>query len=355
LGGRAATVLGDLSRHISVEASAAEEALSALLDDRSPALRARAAKSLGFIAASGRLEAPQPRLVACLDDEDEQVRSRAAGALIAYRKGPELIVPVALRRLPTESPAARNTCTDLFWHVRLEPSVLPLLIAGLLSENTEVRLCCTAAINHMGPEARPALPAILSLLRKELGTPRPDNSRDEQNRILGMAAGAIGEITSDGECPPGSVEILCEILRRPGGEKRGADHARSDSPGPSTQALGPQEECLAEAIWSLGILGRPAVPAVPLLLSTFESARESSNLRGLTAEALAEITRGTPDEDRVFATLAKAWKTAPEGQKTAIARAIRRLGPKFEKLVEGLGEWPVDAKGSQIRRVRYPR
>jgi HEAT repeat protein len=351
----AATVLGDLSRHISGEAPIAEEALSALLDDRSPALRATAAKSLGSIAASGRLEAPPPRLVACLDDENEQVRSRAAEALVAYRKGPELIVPVALRRLPTESPAARNTFRDLFWHVRLEPSVLPFLIAGLLSENTEVRLSCTAAINHMGPEARPALAAILSLLRKEIDTPRPNDSRDEQDRIIGMAAGAIGEITSDGECPPGSVEILCEILRRPGGEKREADRARSDSPGPSTQAPGPQEECLAEAIWSLGILGRPAVPAVPLLLSTFESARGSSNLRGLTAEALAEITRGTPDEDRVLATLAKAWKTAPEGQKTAIARAIRRLGPKSEQRVEGLGEWPVDAKGSQIRRVRYPR
>jgi HEAT repeat protein len=351
----AATVLGDLSRHTSGEAPIAEEALSALLDDRSPALRATAAKSLGSLAASGRLEAPPPRLLACLDDENEQVRSRAAEALVAYRKGPELIVPVALRRLPTERPVARNAFTDLFWHVRLEPSVLPLLIGGLSSEHSEVRLICTAAINHMGREARPALPTILTLLRKELETPHPPDSLDDHDRIIGMAAGTIGEITSDAECPPGSVAILCEILQRLGGARRGSAPARPDSPGPSARALGPQEECLAEAVWSLGILGRPAAPAVPLLLSTFESAPEASNLRGLTAESLAEISRGTPDEDRVLASLARAWKTAPQEQKTTITRALRRLGPKSEQLVEGLGEWPVDAKGSQIRRVRYPR
>ena len=88
---------------------------------------------------------------------------------------------------------------------------------------------------------------------------------------------------------------------------------------------------------------------------TFESARETSNLRGLTAEALVEITRGTPDEDRVLYSLAKAWNTAPQGQKTAISRALRRLSPKAEQLVEGLGQWPTDSTDSQIRRVRYPR
>jgi HEAT repeat protein len=347
----AATVVGDLSQRFSGEAPAAEEALTALLDDPSPAIRARAGTSLRSIAASGQLDTPPPRLVACLEDEDEQLRIRGAEALVAYRKGPELIVSVALRRLPTESPGARNAFTDLFWHHRLEASVLPLLIAGLSSENTEVRLICAAAINHMGQEARPALPAILSLIRKEIGTHRPDDSRDEHERIIGMAAGAIGEITSDGECPPGCVEILCEILQRP--QRASGELARAGLDLPSLQ--GTQEECQAEAVWSLGILGRPAAPAVQVLLSTFDSAREASNLRGLSAESLAEISRGTPEEDRVLARLTRSWKTARREQKTAIARALRRLGPKSEELVAELGQWPVDSTGSQLRRVRYPR
>ncbi len=351
----AATVIGDVSPRLSGEVPVAEEALTALLDDRSPALRARAARSLGPIAASGRLDAPPPRLVACLDDAHEQVRASAVEALFDYRKGPELIVPVALRRLPTERPVARNAFTDLFWHVRLEPSVLPLLIGGLSSENTQVCLVCTAAINHMGREARPALPAILTLLRKELETPHPPDSLVDRDRIIGMAAGAIGEVTSDGECPPGSVELLCELLKRRGGASRESAPARPDSPARSVPALEPEEEVLAEAVWSLGILGRSAAPAVPLLLSTFESARKVSNLRGLTAESLAEISRGTPDEDRVLACLATAWKTSPQEQKPGIARALRRLSPKSEQLVAGLRQWPADGKGSMIRRVRYPR
>ncbi len=351
----AATVVVDLSQRFTGVAPLTEEAFTALLDDPSPALRARAAKSLGSIAASGRLDAPPPRLVACLDDEDEHVRSSATEALFEYRKGPELIVPVALRRLPTEGKVAGNAFWDLFWHVRLEPSVLPLLIGGLSSKDIEVRLVCAAAINHMGREARPALPAILTLLRKELETPHPPDSPEVHDRIIGMAAGAIGEVTSDGECPPGSVELLCEILQRRGGTMGGSAATRPDSPGPSNRFLGPQEELLAEAVWSLGILGRSAAPAVPLLLSTFESAREISNLRGMTAESLAEISRGTPDEDRVLDCLARAWKTSPEEQKTAIARALRRLSPKSEQLAAGLRQWPADDSGSTLRRVRYPR
>jgi HEAT repeat protein len=347
----AATVVGDLSERFSGEAPVAEEALTALLDDPSPALRARAAKSLGAIAASGRLDAPPPRLVACLEDKDEHVRASATEALCEYRKGPELIVPVALRRLPTEGQVAHDAFWSLFWHVRLEPSVLPILIEGLSSEDTEVRLACAAAINHMGREGRPALPAILTLLRKELETPHPPSSIQVHDRIMDMAAGAIGEVTSDGECPPGSVEILCEILERRGGSSAG----RPDSPGESVKSLQPEEELPAKAAWCLGILGRSAAPAVPLLISTFESARKASNLRGTAAEALAEISRGTPDEDRVLACLAKAWETSPKEQKTAIARALRRLSPKSEQLVPGLRQWPDDGTGSHIRRYRFPR
>jgi hypothetical protein len=229
------------------------------------------------------------------------------------------------------------------------------LIEGLSSKDTEVCLVCAAAINHMGREARPALPAIMTLLRKEHETPHPPDSLAVHDHIMDMAAGAIGEVTSDGECPPGSVELLCEILKRRAGAIRGLAGARPDSPVSNLRSLQREEEVPAKAAWCLGIIGRSAAPAVPLLLSTFESAREVSNLRGVTAEALAEISRGTPDEDRVLAVLANAWKTSPKEQKSAIARALRKLNPKSEQLVEGLKQWPDDGKGSHIRRYRFPR
>ena len=228
---------------------------------------------------------------------------------------------MALRRVPSETPGMRSEFADLFWHVRLEPSVLPLLIEGLSSEKTGVCLLCTAAINHMGRDARPALPAILALLRKELETPHP--AADSGLDIIGMAAGAIGELTADTECPPGSVELLCEVLKRASEPQQGSAADRRVSQGPAAKALEPQKESeMAEAVWSLGILGRSAVFAVPLLVSIFDATPEGSDdLRGLIAESLAEIARGTPDEDRVRDGLATALKTAPKDQKTVIAGA----------------------------------
>ena len=280
----------------------------------------------------------------------------AANALIWYRQGPELLVPVALRRLPGETPGVRGAFTDVFWFVRLEPSVLPVLIEGLSSENTEVRLCCTAAINHMGRDARPALPDILTLIRKELATP-PRLGADLRERIIAMASGAIGELSPDTEPQPGTVELLCEVLKRPTEAGPGSDSDRPAGPIAPAEALKSQVEFRqAEAVWSLGILGRSAASAVPLLLSMFEAAPQAStDLRQLLAESLAEISRGTPDADRVIASLAKAWKTASKPEKTAFARALRSLGPKSEQLVPELAQMPRDDTRSRIRRVRYPR
>jgi hypothetical protein len=238
------------------------------------------------------------------------------------------------------------------------------LIQGLSSENAAVCFNCTFAINHMGRAARPALPAILALIRKELERPRPPDARSGLDTI-GMAAGAIGELTPDGETPPGSVELLCDIVKRANDARQVSGPDRRLSSVPSGKSLDSQQEFrLAEAVWSLGILGRSAVSAVPLLVSTFESTPVTfDHLRGLIAESLAAISRGTPEEDRVIASLAKAWKTAPENprttapenQKTVLARALRRLGPKSEQLVPELRQLPPDKTGSQIRRVRYPR
>lgn len=354
----AASVVGNLPRPFPGDLRVAEEALAALLDDPSPDLRLQAAVSLRAIARDSSFDAPPPRLVECLDDDDARIRIWAADALIEYGQGPELIVPVALRRIARESPGvprAGDVFRDVFWQ-RLEPSVLPQLIEGLKSERRDIRLLCTAAINHMGRDARPALPAILKLIRKELDSPHPGD-RGTSSSILGMAAGAVGQLTPDAPPPPGAVELLCEIVKRSG------EAAKSLDPGPPTSpghwAKDREREAyldeLAHAVWSLGILNHAASPSLPLLLSTFESLPEDLPLRGTTAEALAEIVRGTPDEDRVLAVLAKAWTTAPGQPKPAITRALRSLGPKAAQLVPELKTLPDDGTRSPIRPMRFPR
>ncbi|WP_165249480.1 HEAT repeat domain-containing protein [Paludisphaera soli] len=320
----------------------AESATAARLDDPSPFLRAAAARALQALASARRLQDPPPRLVDGLDDEDEQVRKAAAAAVAAYARGPERIVPVALRRLPTEGRAARSEFARVFHYTRLEPSVLPLLIEGLASPDPEVRRCCATAINHMGPDAGPALPALVAAIREELARARSADPPPLSEAILAMASGAIGEnVTDASPAPPGTVEVLGDVLK----------HA-----GPPAQPASEREFRLAEAAWSLGILGRSAASAAPLLLATYEAApRDADLLRGIVAEALVEVARGTPDEDRALATLAGSWAAATPKQRPVLARALRAFGPKAQQLVPELKEFPPDDAPSKIRRVRYPR
>jgi len=313
-----------------------EEQIVSLLDEPSPALRAAAAGYLRTLAAIRQLDAPPPRLVACLDDEDETVRAAAAASLIEYGQGPELFLPVALRRLPSEGPVAFREFTRILWNLRFRPTVLPLLIEGLSSDDALVCVSAATVLNHMGPDGRTARPAVMALLRKELETPHPRSERKDRDTsgvdIIEQTSEALVQLSPDGDPLPGTFEILCEVLKRPNETRQ---HA---------------------AAWSLGFLGRAAAPAVPLLIATFEGAPQTADdLRGTIALALAVICRGTPEADRAVASLAKAWKGAPQRQKTDLAWALRSLSPKSDQLVPELRQWPRDDGLSTIRRGRNPR
>jgi HEAT repeat protein len=315
------------------------ESLAGLLDDPSPTLRASGAGFLRIVAARRKLDAPPPRLVACLDDESEKVRAAAAESLIEYGQGPELFLPVALRRLPTEGPIAFGAFTRILWNIRFAPSALPILIEGLSSDNALVCVSCATVINHMGLDATPARPAVMALLRKELDNPdqRKAPKTNASVDIIEQASEALVHTSPDGDLLPGTVEILSEVLSLPNTVRQQA------------------------AAWSLGILGRSAAPAVPLLIKAFDEfpndpkGPRGDYDRGTIALSLAEITRGTPDEDRVIGSLAMAWKTAPPALRNALAQALRSLGPKSEKLVPELRQLPRDDEPSRIQRGRSPR
>jgi hypothetical protein len=150
--------------------------------------------------------------------------------------------------------------------------------------------------------------------------------------IIEQTSEALVQLSPDGDPLPGTVEILCEVLRRPHAMRQ---HA---------------------AAWSLGYLGRAATAAVPALIATFEAAPKGADeLRGTIALALAEISPGTPDEDRVIACLAKAWTTASLRLKAELAQALRSLGPKSEQLVPELRNLPTDKTPSRFHGGKNPR
>ena len=149
--------------------------------------------------------------------------------------------------------------------------------------------------------------------------------------VVEQACEALVQLSPDGELLPGTVEILCEVLRRPYPFRQQA------------------------AAWSLGYLGPAARRAVTRLLATLDAApKTESDLRERTVFALVAIVRGTPDEDRVIARLAEARKSAEGRDKTLLTRALLRLAPKAEQLVPELRGLRDDTP-SPIEIGRLPR
>jgi hypothetical protein len=149
--------------------------------------------------------------------------------------------------------------------------------------------------------------------------------------VIEQACEALVQLSPDGELLPGTVEILCEVLRRPYPFRQQA------------------------AAWSLGYLGPAASRAVTRLLATLEAAPKTErDLRERTTFALVAIVRGTPDEDRVIARLVEARRSAEDRDKTLLTRALLRLTPKAEQLVPELRGLHDDTP-SPIETGRLPR
>jgi hypothetical protein len=434
----AMSVLGDLiPRYVRYDASGwapgvsdgLQQDMVKLIEASRTERRVFAINQLGTLARMRGLEEPPVRLVACLDDDSEPVRAAAASALVSYARGPERLLPVALRRLPDEGPLAAKALTHIFWSGRFRRSCVPMLTAALTSDHWVVRVSAICALNHMGLDATPARSEVMALLRRELDHPRPafevrlvdqgdpaqatqsgpkrviigrnaqgrlhvrvfgpagdrmfdtDENRlanradvvaalkrelerfsparppgqDEQGRLIAQVEALIGrplegpfdvptpvdiieqacealvQLSPDGELLPGTVEILCEVLRRPYPFRQQA------------------------AAWSLGYLGPAASRAVTRLLATLDAAPKTEReLRERTLFALVAIVPGTPDEDRVIARLAEARRSAEERDKTLLTRALLRLTPKAEQLVPEL-RGVRDDTPSPIEIGRLPR
>jgi hypothetical protein len=406
-----------------------EQGMVQLMEASRTELRVFAINQLGPLARMRGLKESPARLVACLDDDSEPVRAAAAWALVSYARGPERLLPVALRRLPGEGPLAAKALTHIFWSFRFPPSCVPMLTAALASDRWVVRVSAICALNHMGLDATPARDEVMALLRRELGHPRPafevrlvdradpaqvpesgpnrvilgrdaqgrlhlrvfgpggerlvdtDENRladrvdvvaalkrdlagfsparppgqDEQGRLIVHVEALIGrplegpsgvpapvdvveqacealvQLSPDGELLPGTVEILCEVLRRPYPFRQQA------------------------AAWSLGYLGPAASRAVTRLQATLDTAPKTEReLRERTVFALVAIVRGTPDEDRVIARLVEARRSAEDRDKTLLTRALLRLTPKAEQLVPELRGLRDDTP-SPIEIGRLPR
>jgi HEAT repeat protein len=123
--------------------------------------RARAAEVLGNMGAKG--EAAVPALVQSMEDSDPAVREWATWAAMSIEKGPELVVPAAVKLLEDENYAVKFgaiRCLERFSrHVPLANSVAPKLEALLKDPNQNVQSFAMMLLARMNSDNKLETPA----------------------------------------------------------------------------------------------------------------------------------------------------------------------------------------------------
>ncbi len=334
--GAAVTLCSMAVNNIGVPGKDAVADIAGALRDENAMVRSLAAGALECMGSDA--EAAVPSLVEALRDEEQRVRLAAIDALGKIGPAAESAIPV-LRRIVLDNAAgawtaidalgrigtpAAPTPTELLSHkdadvrrfaaqefarigpdakaavpvlakllkdddvdVRLEAAVALYAIDGRIDESTPVLVeglkvsprYVSGAVIRIGPPAKAVLPALIKLVRE---------TDDEQVRVRAvMALGYIGPEAKD------AVPLLLELA-------------------------GPMEGVTwFPSIHALGLIGRPAVPALVETLTDPESpSREHA------ADALGEM--GPVAKDAI-PSLLQAFDDDDEEVRNAVRNAIRDI------------------------------
>lgn len=153
----------------------AVQTLARLLKDEAPAVRAHAVEALGEIGQPAA--AMVPAMVDLVTDPDPSVRREAIDAVRKIRPGPQVTVPLMVKVLQNADDAARIRAIAAL--ADQGKAAVPGLIEALKHPQARYWACLT--LHEIGPEARPAVPALIPLLADDL----PDVRREA---ILVLAA-----------------------------------------------------------------------------------------------------------------------------------------------------------------------
>jgi HEAT repeat protein len=194
--------------------------------------------------APGKAE-PTTALEARLrSDPRPGVRLATLEALIAQR-GSET-VPALLGRLADGNQAVRWRAAQALADLPLGAPAVSQLIRALSFDDAYVRSFAVWKLGEIGHDALPAVDGLVALLHD-------DRSADAYG-----AAVALGRL--------GDVEALPALV---------------------AELRGPSEERAVEAAQGLGLLGRPAITAVPQLIAALDD--DDASLRAASVEALGRI------------------------------------------------------------------
>ncbi len=322
-------------------------ALTESLRDRDAPVRVASLRALNNLAMNSRFPASKA-LADALDDESSDVRVNAASTLARVGLGIDPFIPSLLRHAEHDPDAqVREACCTTLEEL-VPPAVtvaaVPDLIFALSSRDATVRGSAAVILDHIGPPARSAIPALIQALRQpmpENGPPtigRPMLSQIVNRRSMGFQVmGPQTRLirTTRAEHSIRIVEALGRIA--PGSAMAGESIATL------LEALSPEEpELNVVASKAIGQFGPAAAAAVPKLLETLRRAVVDRNV-WLAASAGAAVGRIAPDDpssSEAIAVLLRLLSPSPGDGLIHLkaAEGLREFGPAAAAAIPGLIE-----------------
>jgi HEAT repeat protein len=220
-----------------------------LLRDSSPEVRWHAAELLGQAGPAERGDsATQEALVRALQDDDPHVRAVAASSLSVLGGASPAAIPVLRDMLTTgERLAALRALTR--YGPDAEPA-MPRLVELLKDKDSEVRWRAAMTLGKIGPAARGTVPALVAALQ------------DEDALVREHAAEALGDIGPD---------------------------ARDAVPALTTALRDPDARVRRDAVRSLGQIGEAAKAAAPAIRPLLDD--KEDRVRRAARTALEQVER----------------------------------------------------------------
>lgn len=280
---------------------AAFRTLQSALGDRTAAVRAQAANSLGFLGPSAGDAVAD--LIGLLSDSDETVRGNAATALGQVGASNAETVPALAALLEDASPALRAGGAAALGSLRaVAAPAVPFLVPLLQDRDETVRKAAADAVGRIG---------VLTEAATEILT---NGLSSSDNVVRARAAEALGDI---GQAAADTASALVAAAEDDNDRVRG------------------------KAIQALGKIGEAASEiAVPRLVRALKD--PDNWVSALAAEALGEMGNGA---DGAIPALARSLKHVNPQVRANAAEALAKLGTAAASVVPALQKAAVDEDG----------
>jgi hypothetical protein len=304
---------------------------------------------IGLVFAGGQPDSIED-LLARLGDQKQPVSAKAAKAL--EKHGPAA-VPGLVKALSERGPVAERAMAVLG---RIGAPAVKALSNALTSKNADARRLSATALKYIGPDAKDAVPALITALKEGKAKPGPERLQ------MIDALGAIGPAAKE------AVPLLTDALKERDEFNSVPLHAAAalgqigppakDAVPALMQALNSKEGKTGvlriHVLEALGRMGPAASAAVPDLIKDVKKSKGAG--RVLAVELLSQI--GVTDKDE----LAALEELMVDDDFTVRMHAVRMIGKKNPNhktvvtvLVEGLQSKEAYQRKMAAETLEYVR